>query len=104
MGLSMTIRESVRSFFTTIWKSVCFSPRDQMLEMELNNLKFRFDRIAASKAATDAKDKRYADLETALAKPEKTWDDAYLIENQIAILLTRNHLHQQIIPPLSEPI
>jgi len=72
-----------------------------MLQMELSNLKFRFGRIDESKLASDVK-KKLNDLFE--KKPAPTWDDAYQIENQIAMLLTGDCLHQQIKYRLREAL
>jgi hypothetical protein len=102
-GLGMTIRESILSFFGR-------RGPDEMLKMEVNNLKFRFDRIDATAAASDAEKKRYVDLERSLAavlaKPPETWawDDAYHIEKQIAMLLSGDRLHQEISFRLREAV
>jgi hypothetical protein len=69
-----------------------------MLKMELDNLKFRFGRIDESKVASDVKKK----LNDLFEKPKPTWDDAYQIENQIAMLLTGECLRQEITARLRE--
>jgi hypothetical protein len=69
-----------------------------MLNMELDNLKFRFDRFDESKVASDVKKK----LKELFEKSDKTWDDAYQIENQIAMLLTGDCLRREITARLRE--
>jgi len=69
-----------------------------MLKMELANLKFRFGRFDESKVASDVKKK----LNDLFDKPVPTWDDAYQIENQIAMLLTGDCLGQEITARLRE--
>ena len=71
---------------------------DEMLKMELNNLKFRFGRFDESKVASDVKKK----LNGVFEKPDTTWGDAYQIENQIAMLLTGACLRQEITARLRE--
>jgi len=63
-----------------------------MLKMELDNLKFRFGRIDESKVASDVKKK----LNDLFEKTDRTWGDAYQIENQIAMLLTGDCLRREI--------
>jgi hypothetical protein len=71
-----------------------------MLQMELSNLKFRFSRIDQSKVASDVKKK----LIDVFEKPDKTWDDAYQIENEIAMLLSGELLRQEITARLREAL
>jgi hypothetical protein len=86
----------------SIWKSLrSFLRRrdtDEMLQMELSNLKFRFSRIDQSKVASDVKKK----LNDVFEKPDKTWNDAYQIENEIAMLLSGELLRQEITARLRE--
>src|SRR5713226_5912935 len=69
-----------------------------MLKMELDNLKFRFGRIDESKVASDVKKK----LNDLFEKTDRTWGDAYQIENQIAMLLTGDCLRREIKVRLRE--
>src|SRR6266545_3249715 len=99
MGLRMNRWESLRS---------CLrhrdpghrDPEEEMLQMELSNLKFRFGMIDQSKVASDVKEK----LNGLFDKRDPKWDDAYQIENQIAMLLTGDCLHQQIKYRLREAL
>ncbi len=72
---------------------------DEMLLMELRNLEFRFGRIDKSKLSSDVK-KKLNDL----FQRAPTWDDAYEIESQIAMLLTGDWLHQEITARLREAL
>ncbi len=102
MGLRMSIWESVRSFLGLGGPDK--SGPDEMLQMEWNNLKFRFSRIDAIKPASDVETKPYAELERSLEKPASTWDDAYRIEKQIAALLSGDRLRQEIKARLREAV
>src|SRR5262245_41077067 len=84
------------------WESFLRRHPDEMLQMELDNLKFRFGRIDESKVASDVKKK----LKDIFEKPDKDkrWDDAYQIENQIAMLLTGECLRQEITARLREAV
>jgi hypothetical protein len=66
MGPCMSRWESLRSLLRR-------RNADEMLKMELDNLKFRFGRIDESKVASDVKKK----LNDLFEKPKPTWDDAY---------------------------
>jgi hypothetical protein len=98
MGLRMSRWESLRSCLRH--RDSGHRDPDEMLQMELSNLKFRFDRIDESKLASDVKKK----LNGLFEKPDKTWDDAYHIEKQIAMLLSGDRLHQEITFRLREAV
>src|SRR5713101_7240865 len=102
MGLRMSRWESVRSSLGLGGPDE--SGPDEMLQMELNRLEFRFSRIDVSKLASDVETKLYPELEKSLKKPPLTWDDAYRIESQIAMLLSGDRLHQEITARLREAL
>jgi hypothetical protein len=84
----------------------CDAP-DGMLEMELNQLYFRFSMIDEATIDGDIEKKCYEHLQTCFKVPpnqwnKKTWDDAYRIENQIAMLLRGDFLHHEIKARLRE--
>ena len=91
MGLRMSRWESLRLLLRR-------RDADEMLKMELDNLKFRFGRFDESKVASDVKKK----LNDVFEKPDKTWGDAYQIENQLAMLLTGDCLRREITVRLRE--
>jgi hypothetical protein len=69
-----------------------FDARDKMLEMELNRLYFRFNTIDVATIDGDIAKKCYEHLQIRFKAPpnqwnEKTWDDAYRVEKQLAMLL-----------------
>jgi hypothetical protein len=99
-GLSMTTQKWRFSFLG-------FDAPDEMLEMELNRLYFRFSMIDVATIDGDIEKKCYEHLQTCFKAPpnqwnEKTWDDAYRIEKQIAMLLTGDFLHHEIKARLRE--
>ena len=95
MGLRMSRWESLRSLLR---RRDARRDAEQMLKMELDNLKFRFGRFDESKVASDVKKK----LNDLFEEPNLKWDDAYQIENQIAMLLTGACLRQEITARLRE--
>src|SRR5262249_52299095 len=99
-GLSVTTQKWRFSFLG-------FDAPDEMLEMELNRLYFRFSMIDVATIDGDIEKKCYEHLQTCFKAPpnqwnEKTWDDAYRIEKQIAMLLTGDFLHHEIKARLRE--
>ncbi len=86
-----------------------FDAPDEMLEMELNRLYFRFSLIDEATIDGDVEKKCYEHLQTCFKVlpnqwNEKTWDDAYRIEKQIAMLLRGDFLHQEIKARLREAV
>ena len=84
-----------------------FDARDEMLEMELNQLYFRFNTIDVATIDGDIAKQCYEHLQTRFKVPpnqwnEKTWDDAYQIEQQIAMLLKGEILRHEITARLRE--
>jgi hypothetical protein len=86
-----------------------FDAPDEMLEMELNRLYFRFSMIDVATIDGDLEKKCYEHLQTCFkAFPnqwdDKTWDDAYRIEKQIAMLLRGDFLRHEIKARLREAV
>lgn len=84
------------------------APRE-MLKMELNRLYFRFSMIDVATMDGDIEKKCYEHLQTCFKGlpnqwNEKTWDDAYRIEKQIAMLLRGDFLHHEIEARLREAV
>lgn len=82
---------------------------DEMLDMELNNLYFRFKRIDVNTIEGDIAKKSYEHLQACFKSPpnqwtEKAWDDAYCIEKQISMLLASDFLHEEIKSRLREAV
>lgn len=80
-----------------------------MLEMELNRLYFRFDMIDVARLDGEIEKRCYEHLQTCFkAHPnhwnDKTWDDAYCIEKQIAMVLSGDSLRHEIKTQLREAV
>ena len=100
----MTMRKWLFSFLG-------FNAPDEMLEMELNQLYFRYDVIDIATIDGDIEKKCYEHLQTRFKVPpsqwsdsDKTWDEANRIEKQIAMLLKGAFLHHEIQARLREAV
>ena len=98
----MTIQKWLFSFLG-------FDAPDEMLKMELNHLHFRFTTIDVATIESDIEKNSYEHLQACFkALPnqwkDKTWDDAYRIEKQIAMLLRGDFLRHEIEARLREAV
>jgi hypothetical protein len=92
---SSSRRQSFRNWVPRFHEPVD-AASNEMLRLQLDNLKLRFDAIDEKEVTSDQEKKWYKEIVDTFDLKELTWDDAYRLESEIGWLLKGERLRQEI--------